>query len=61
MDEYIVKNVKDFRLDHVFDCGQCFRWEKQADGSYTRTAMDRVVNMQFVCGDRASEPETTGI
>ena len=35
MDEYIVKNVKDFRLDHVFDCGQCFRWEKQADGSYT--------------------------
>lgn len=60
MDEYIVKNVKDFRLDHVFDCGQCFRWEKQADGSYTGTAMDRVVNMQFVCGDRASEPETTG-
>jgi len=30
--------VRDFDLDHIFDCGQCFRWEKQADGSYSGVA-----------------------
>ena len=31
----IIDNVKDFDLDHIFDCGQCFRWDKQEGGSYT--------------------------
>lgn len=39
--------VRDFDLDHIFDCGQCFRWRKQADGSYTGTAHGRIVNMSF--------------
>ncbi len=30
----ILKNVDCFELDHIFDCGQCFRWNKQEDGSY---------------------------
>ena len=21
-----ITNVEDFDLDHIFDCGQCFRW-----------------------------------
>jgi N-glycosylase/DNA lyase len=29
------ENVRDFNLDHIFDCGQCFRWEKEDNGSYT--------------------------
>lgn len=35
----------DFNLDHIFDCGQCFRWEKEEDGSYTGIAFGRPVNM----------------
>jgi len=34
----IKENVKDFDLEHIFDCGQCFRWERQPDGSYTGIA-----------------------
>ncbi len=44
----IVEGVKDFCLEHIFDCGQCFRWEAQRDGSYTGLAFGKVVNMQFV-------------
>lgn len=39
--------VHDFDLDHIFDCGQCFRWRKQRDGSYTGIAYRRIVNMNF--------------
>lgn len=30
----ILKNIDCFELDHIFDCGQCFRWNRQEDGSY---------------------------
>ena len=39
MGKYIYEGVKDFNLDHIFDCGQCFRWTRQEDGSYTGIAM----------------------
>lgn len=39
--------VRDFDLDHIFDCGQCFRWNKEADGSYTGVAFGQAVNMSF--------------
>jgi len=29
-----VKNIRDFNLTHIFECGQCFRWIKLQDGSY---------------------------
>lgn len=28
----------DFDLTHTFDCGQCFRWNREPDGSYTGVA-----------------------
>ncbi|MCL1809096.1 MAG: 8-oxoguanine DNA glycosylase [Clostridiales bacterium] len=41
-------SVKDFNLEHIFDCGQCFRWERQADGSYTGLASGtQPVNISF--------------
>ena len=43
--EYILNNVKDFNLDHIFDCGQCFRWEKQDDNSYIGVVNDSVVKI----------------
>ena len=44
---YTKEGIKDFNLDHIFDCGQCFRWERESDGSYTGTAMGKIVNMRF--------------
>ena len=51
--EYILKNVKDFHLDHIFDCGQCFRWEKQEDGSYIGPALGKIlkISTEGVAGD----------
>lgn len=47
MKRIIRENVNDFHLDHIFDCGQAFRWEKQEDGSYTGAAGGRIANIQF--------------
>lgn len=48
MNRYTIDNIKDFNLEHIFECGQCFRWEKQEDGSYTGVAKGRIVNMRYV-------------
>ncbi|WP_432407289.1 DNA-3-methyladenine glycosylase family protein [Wukongibacter sp. M2B1] len=42
----MLKDVRDFELPHVFECGQCFRWNKQEDGSYTGVALGRVINLK---------------
>lgn len=47
---YIVNNLKDFNLKHIFDCGQCFRWTEEEDGSYTGIAHGKPVNMSFSRG-----------
>ena len=33
--KYKLRNVESFELRDIFECGQCFRWNKQEDGSYT--------------------------
>ena len=48
--EYIIEGVKDFNTDHIFDCGQCFRWQRQEDGSYIGPAMGRVVKISYADG-----------
>lgn len=45
-----IKNIKDFNLDHIFSCGQCFRWVKEGDGSYTGVAFGKIVNMKTTPG-----------
>lgn len=30
----VLDDIDSFELDHIFDCGQCFRWNKQEDNSY---------------------------
>ncbi len=64
--QYTKTGIKDFNLDHIFDCGQCFRWERQEDGSYTGTAMGKIVNMRFelegrLIVDNCTEEEFTQI
>ena len=43
--EIILKNVKSFELKDIFDCGQCFRWNKEEDGSYTGVFGHNVINV----------------
>ncbi len=47
MENRVVKKVVDFNLEHIFDCGQCFRWNKENDGSYTGVAFDKPMNIIF--------------
>ena len=44
--KYVIKNINSFELTDIFDCGQCFRWNKQQDGSYTGTFKGNVMNVQ---------------
>lgn len=44
--EYILENCKSFEPEHIFECGQCFRWNKQEDGSYTGIFKQNVVNVK---------------
>lgn len=43
---YILKNVKSFNPKHVFECGQCFRWNLEDDGSYTGVVGENVLNVK---------------
>lgn len=44
--EYILEDCKSFEPEHIFECGQCFRWNKQDDGSYTGIFKENVVNVK---------------
>ena len=43
--KYILKNQKSFELKDIFECGQCFRWNKEKDGSYTGIIKQGVLNV----------------
>ena len=43
---YILENVKSFEPKHIFDCGQCFRWNEEQDGSYTGVFGKNVLNVK---------------
>jgi len=43
--KFILKNIKTFELKDIFDCGQCFRWNKEDDGSYTGVFGNNVINV----------------
>ena len=43
---YKIKNIDSFELKDIFDCGQCFRWNKEDDGSYTGVFKGNVLNVK---------------
>lgn len=45
-DSIIVEGIKDFEPTHIFECGQCFRWNKEEDGSFTGVAHGRILNVK---------------
>ena len=44
--QYILTNTNSFNPKHIFDCGQCFRWNEQPDGSYTGVFGNNVLNVK---------------
>lgn len=56
---YIIEDTFDFYPRHVFECGQCFRWNREPDGSYSGTAGGRAANIRFEPGD-SKVPEGGG-
>lgn len=47
----IIKNILDFNPTHIFECGQCFRWYVEKDGSYTTIAYGKVLNVKRIDND----------
>lgn len=43
---FILENYKDFEPRHIFECGQCFRWNINQDGSYTGVFKNNVLNVK---------------
>ena len=43
--QLVIENVKNFNTTHIFECGQCFRWNREEDSSYTGVVKNRVVNV----------------
>lgn len=44
--EYIIDNIDSFEPKQVFECGQCFRWKEEEDGSYTGVFGQNVLNVR---------------
>lgn len=42
----MLEDVQHFDAKHIFECGQCFRWKKEEDDSYTGVAYGRVLNVK---------------
>ena len=42
----IIKGVDNFELEHIFECGQCFRWNKQENGNYIGVAYGKVIEVE---------------
>lgn len=45
MEKFVINNVEDFNITHILECGQCFRWHKEDDGSYTGVINYGVINV----------------
>lgn len=43
---FILENYNSFNPKHIFECGQCFRWNPNNDGSYTGVFKNNVLNVK---------------
>ena len=46
LQEYSIENNNSFDPKHIFECGQCFRWNKQDDGSYIGVFGNNVMRVE---------------
>ncbi len=42
----MIENIKSFEPVHIFECGQCFRWNKEIDGSYIGVFKNNVIKVE---------------
>lgn len=40
-----VKGLKNYNIDQIFDCGQCFRFDKDPDGSWSGAAYGKYITL----------------
>ena len=43
---YTIKNQDSFELKDIFECGQCFRWNENENGSYTGVVNKGVLKVE---------------
>ena len=43
--EFLLEKYNSFNLKDIFECGQCFRWNKEEDNSYTGVFGNNVINV----------------
>ena len=43
---FILQKNMEFEPKHIFECGQCFRWNLEQDGSYTGVVRNNVINVK---------------
>lgn len=41
----ILQTPEDFKISHIFDCGQCFRFNSEDDNSYTGVAFNKALKI----------------
>lgn len=46
--QYKIENINSFNTKHIFECGQCFRWNEELNGSYTGVFQNNVLNVKQV-------------
>ena len=46
MEKYVLINPNSFNMEHIFECGQCFRWNKQEDNSYIGVVKNAVIKVK---------------
>lgn len=46
--EYILEKYDSFELNHIFECGQCFRWNLEEDGTYIGVIKNAVIKVNKV-------------
>lgn len=44
----VIFSHDEFHPKHILECGQAFRWYREADESYTLVAHNRVINIKYV-------------
>ena len=45
MEKYILDNPDSFNLEHIFECGQCFRWNKIDENTYIGVIKEAVIKV----------------
>ncbi|GAA0180708.1 DNA glycosylase [Clostridium sediminicola] len=51
VNKIIIKEVRNFDLKHIFECGQCFRWERTSNDSYIGIVHNKVIEVEKIGND----------